>query len=321
MSKHFKVILFMIYFIAASLRGQEFERYKDKVFSNVFITKDIKYGESISVMGRKDELLLDLYQPSNDTSQFRPVIIFIHGGGFQNGDKASGLCNRVGTSMAKRGYVVASINYRLSSPEILTDSLKYFEALYRGVQDAKASIRFFRKYYEKYKIDSNLVFVMGSSAGAKISLHTAYLNQYEVPSDIDTSKLGTIEGESGNPGYSSIPNGVVNCWGALWNLKWLQKGDVPVYSVHGTKDKLVPADSSFSYNGFKYGSILIQKRADDLKIVNGLRLFEGAGHTLDNDTTKQDIAIESVSDWLYFFYKESEDIVNPSSNFGTKTGR
>ena len=52
-----------------------------------------------------------------------------------------------------------------------------------------------------YGVDTSQIFVTGSSAGSKTALHMAYLDQSEVPSFINTSQLGTLEGNSGNPGF------------------------------------------------------------------------------------------------------------------------
>jgi lysophospholipase L1-like esterase len=68
--------------------------------------------------------------------------------------------------------------------------------------------------------------------------------------------------------------------------------------VHGTGDKTVPFDSSFTYHGFKYGSSLLFERALSLGISTGLKLVENAGHTLDNDKTKQSQALEEIGLWL-----------------------
>ena len=58
---------------------------------------------------------MDIYFPIGDTATNRPVIIYIHGGSFYSGDKSMTDCIDFCTSFAKRGYVTASINYRLSN--------------------------------------------------------------------------------------------------------------------------------------------------------------------------------------------------------------
>ena len=276
-------------------------RYEAEIFSGVSVESDIRYGQSVRDDGSVQHLMLDVYAPDGDTAVSRPIVIFIHGGGFKNNDKVGKFSSLMCRGLAKRGYVASSINYRLGSA-LATDE-DYFRALYRAVQDAKAAVRFFRKHAADYRIDTSRIFVMGSSAGAKTAMHMAYLDQNEVPSFLDTAALGALEGTSGNPGYSSRVHGVVNCWGAMREYRWIQPGDVPVYNVYGTADMLVPHDSSFSYHGMKYGGSIIFARAAALGIPSGKRPFFNAGHTLDNDAVKQDSAYNDIGHWLFTTFK------------------
>ena len=120
-----------------------------------------------------------------------------------------------------------------------------------------------------------------------------------MPAYVNTKKLGTLEGNAGNAGYSSKVQGVVNCWGALVNLDYMQKGDAPIFNIAGTSDTLVPYDSSFTYHGFKYGAYILFQKALTLGISTGYRPFLGAGHTLDNNMQKQDSAIVDLTRWLF----------------------
>ncbi len=274
-------------------------RYQDPLFVSPDSVLNIPYGSSLNVNGKTEELLLDLYSPGMlDTATKRPLMIFIHGGGFQSNTKSGAYPNLICNGLAKRGYMVATINYRLGIPKTKTDT-DYAEAMYRAVQDAKAAVRFFRRYADKYRIDPDQIFVMGSSAGAKTAMHLAYLDQEEVPQGIDQNKLGNLEGNSGNPGYSSKVSGVVNCWGAMIDYKWMKTGDAPLFCISGTADKTVPFDSSYNYHGFKYGSTILYHQALQQGIATGLRLFHGAGHTLDNNKVKQDSALQDLSAWLF----------------------
>lgn len=272
--------------------------FTSAILRNVDSLKNIQYGEAKNIEGKYEKLFLDIYSPNNDTLKKRPLIVFIHGGGFVNGDKGSGYPLLFCKGFAQKGYVTASVNYRLGIASPQNDTT-YFEAMYRGVQDAKAAIRFFRKYADTYGIDTSLIFIMGGSAGSMIVLHLAYLNQNEVPAYINTAELGTLEGESGNANYSSKVKAVINCWGAMVNYRWMNAGDLPVFNVHGNADKLVPFDSSFGFHGFRYGSKIIFERAQVLGIPTGLKAFENAGHTLDNDKVKQTTALEEIANWLY----------------------
>lgn len=87
---------------------------------------------------------MDVYSPKNDTLKKRPLIVFVHGGGFVNGDKRTGYSRVVSENLSHRGFVVGSINYRLGIAEPKSD-VSYFEAMIRAVQDAKAAVRFLEK--------------------------------------------------------------------------------------------------------------------------------------------------------------------------------
>ena len=279
------------------VNAQETRRFKNEVFQDIDSVSNIVYGNSVNIKGQNQELLLDVFLPHSDTMIRRPLMIFIHGGGFQSNTKTGSYSSLICTGLAKRGYVTATIDYRLGLGKFKSDTA-YFKALYRAVQDAKAAVRFFRRYAEKYGLDTSQIFIMGSSAGAKTAMHLAYLSQKNVPEYI-SKDLGSLEGNSGNEGHSSEVKLVVNCWGAMIDYKWINKGSVPLFNVCGLTDKLVPYDSSFDYHGFKYGSKILYYRALSEGIPTGFRPFENTGHTLDNNKLKQDSAYNDIAQWLY----------------------
>lgn len=287
------------------------KRFASEVFSSYDTLTNLVYGQAVNLKGQTEVLKLDVFLPSGpDTLQKRPLLIFIHGGGFQNNDKVGAFSTMVCGSMARSGYVASSINYRLGLAASKSDTA-YFEAMYRAVQDAKAAVRFFRKNAVQYGIDPDQIFIMGSSAGSKTAMHLAYLDQNEVPAWVDTKRLGTLEGNSGNPGFSSAVRGVVNCWGALINYRWMQPGNAPIFNVHGMADATVAFDSSFSYHGFRHGSTILYNHALKLGITTGLQLFEKTGHTLDNDKAKQRAALEEISHWLVTQLQQHEPKTGP----------
>jgi lysophospholipase L1-like esterase/dienelactone hydrolase len=296
LSKSFLIGVFLVFL--ASTNGYAQKRYKENVFTEIDSVSDIKYGNAINIKGVKEDLLLDIITPKSDTLKKRPLLIFIHGGGFKNNSKKGVFSSLLCNSFAKKGYVTASIDYRLRL-ETTAEIKDYHEALYRAQQDARAAVRFFRRYAEKYGIDTAQIFITGSSAGSKTALAVAYMDENEIPVDIDQSKWGSLEGNSGNEGYSSKVKAVINNWGAMIDYQWIQKGDVPLFNVSGTKDKTVPYDSSFDYHSFKYGAYILYKHCLSLGISTGWRPFIGAGHTLDNKKVLQDSAVNSMAAWLY----------------------
>ncbi len=274
------------------------KRYKQDIFSNVDSITNIKYGAALNIKGEIEELLLDVILPANDTVKKRPLLIFIHGGGFKDNTKTGVITSKLCNSFAKKGYVTATINYRLKL-EHNGDVTDYHEAMYRAQQDGKAAIRFFRRYAEEYGIDTAQIFITGTSAGCETALAIAYMDENEIPKDIDQKKWGSLDGASGNSGYSSKVKAVINNWGALIDYKWIQKGDVPLFNIAGTMDKTVPYDSSFDSHGFKYGAYILYKHCLSIGVSSGWRPFIGAGHTLDNNRMMQDSAINDMAAWLY----------------------
>src|SRR6185437_9932985 len=145
----------------------------------VTATPGIVYGSNTNYVGSTTTLKLDFYAPTGDVSTSRPLIIWAHGGSFVGGSSTDAdvdtLCHR----FARKGYVCASINYRLGVSSF--DSVGLIPAVIRSVQDMKAAVRFF--YKDKatgtntYKIDTNNIFIGGSSAGAFTSLHYQYLDR------------------------------------------------------------------------------------------------------------------------------------------------
>lgn len=293
-----KIITVLLILICWNSKSFAQKRFKQEVFSQIDSIKNIQYGQAINLKGQKEDLLLDIISPQSDSMKKRPLLIFIHGGGFKNNSKTGAYSAMICNSFAKRGYVTATIDYRLGVDKNNSNT-DYAEALYRGQQDGKAAVRFFRKNANKYGIDTAQIFITGTSAGSKICLAMAYLDEQEIPKEIDQQKWGSLEGASGNEGYSSKVQGVINQWGCLIDYKWINRGDASLFNASGTADKTVPYDSSYDYHGMKYGSLILYERCLSVGVPTGLRPFIGAGHTLDNNKIKQDSCIQSMAAWLY----------------------
>ena len=287
-------------------------RYATDVFAAFTVTSDIVYGESINAANATTVLKLDFYEPTGDTETARPLIILAHGGSFMFGSKTDYDVKAMCEKFALKGYACASISYRLGIP---LDSLKAIDAVARAVQDMKASVRFFNKDSRDgtntYKIDTNNVFVGGSSAGAITALQVGYLDKeceleyYLTPSAI--SALGGIEGNSGNPGYSSKVSGVINLCGAMARYPWMEAGGVPVVSLHGTADDVVKYNRGQVNPGipllFLDGSRMVHEQALAVGIESNFYTFYGAGHVPYNGTTTaalayMDTTINFVTDFL-----------------------
>jgi poly(3-hydroxybutyrate) depolymerase len=262
-------------------------RYATDVFQNYTTTSDVTYGQNNSWNGAATTLKMDVYQPTGDTEMNRPLLLLVHGGSFIGGSKTDGDVVTMCQKFAKKGYVTASIDYRLGFFPF--DSANAVKAVVRAVQDLRASVRYFYKdkqTTDTYKIDTNNIYVGGSSAGAITALHLAYLNQEcEVADYLNQAtitQLGGLEGTSGNPGYSSNVKGVLNGCGALARYSWLEAGDVPVASVHGTNDGTVKYNRGIVNPGtplmYLDGSRMVHERACAVGVENQFYTFLGAPH-------------------------------------------
>jgi para-nitrobenzyl esterase len=308
-----KILLPFLLFILtcnSNLSAQCNGRFETEIFSNVTTESDIVYGNNINAQGTAQDLKVDIYQPTGDSEPLRPLLIMAHGGSFVLGTKTDGdvvtICNR----FAKRGYVTASYEYRLGFATFLPSKPEAIRAVYRATQDAKAMVRWFWKEARngnQYHIDTNQIFLGGSSAGAFIALHYAYLNEYnELPLEIDTSLLGDINGKSGSQGFPSSVKGIVNLCGALGDELWMNSTDVPLCSMHGTNDGTVPyATATLSLLQLfpimtVYGSYSIHLHADDIGLENAFYSFANADHVpYAASTSYMDTTVNFVSDFLY----------------------
>lgn len=89
-------------------------RYITPIFKWVDLSSDISYGAASGYYVRDLQgLRLDLYQPTGDALTNRPLILLMHGGAFIMGDKATTTVGELAENFARKGYVVAVINYRM----------------------------------------------------------------------------------------------------------------------------------------------------------------------------------------------------------------
>jgi acetyl esterase/lipase len=307
------ISLFLPGFLAAQIAECDNGMYLSEQFSSFTVQSNIQYGQAVNSEGVNLNLLMDIYLPNGDTRTQRPVLLLAHGGSFIGGSKTADnsiveLCSR----FAKLGYVTASMNYRLENPLTIFLSpnveLTFVEAVYRAVQDQKAAVRFLRKSVAEmgnpYGIDPTRVVVGGNSAGAILSLHNAYLDKVsEVPSGVSPS-LGDLEGNSGNPGYPSGVQAVINICGALADSVWLEAGDQPFVSLHGDQDGTVPHNTAIANPGIPVmevdGSATLNTRAQNVGVRNDFHLWLGAGHSPQNSNAAyMDSTFWFVRDFLW----------------------
>ncbi len=130
----------------------------------------LQYGQAINEQGQNQALLLDLYLPPGTTPTARPTIVLIHGGGFTGGTRAD--MRDAARTYAQRGYVAASISYRLGTPASIAGA-GLLTVAGRAIDDAMESVRWLKANATTYRIDSGRVGAVGFSAGGAIALGVA----------------------------------------------------------------------------------------------------------------------------------------------------
>ena len=155
---------------------------------------DIVYAE---VGDRK--LLLDLYFPNENKNPY--LIVWIHGGAWHSGSKAS-----PPLSFVRSGYALASVDYRLS-----------IEAKFPApVHDIKTAIRFLRTNAEKYGYRSDKIIIAGSSAGGHLAALVGVTNNDKA-----------LEGNVGQfPHASSTVQAIIDYYGPT-NFTTILKQSTP----------------------------------------------------------------------------------------------
>ena len=211
------ILLFNSHFIISQTR------YVDAVFDTV---SSKTYTFAIKKL---DSLKLDLYQPINDDLKKRPLFIIIHGGGFKTGARNDKSLISLANGIAKKGFVVASVDYRLLDKKtIFNCSLPFNEALKiytNAEEDVLDAISYILR--GNFKIDPKKIILFGTSAGAETLLNIAYNKQL----------LGKRSKRYKNISIA----GIISISGAILNSTLINKSNaVPGIFYHGTEDKVIP---------------------------------------------------------------------------------
>ena len=144
-------------------------RYRDPVFDQVSVRRDIAYSGSEA---------MDVYEPAGDHAHNRPAMVWIHGGGFRGGTRHQGNVVGLARAFAQRGYVAASIDYRLLATGVVcggtaTPPAQCGPAALAARDDALAAVGWLRAHARGLRLDPHRIAVGGTSAGAVTSLLVA----------------------------------------------------------------------------------------------------------------------------------------------------
>lgn len=221
--------VFIIFFILLSNLVWSQTRYKDAVFTTIQ-KRTFVYA---------DTLKLDFYDVKADSELSKPLVILVHGGGFAAGQRDGGDETALSTTLAKKGYAVASISYKLTrkgksfscdcpTPAKMTT---YVDA----VNDVLKSISYITKYATDFKINPNKIILIGSSSGAASILNTVVMKNHYLFKPLPVTNAKII--------------GLISFAGATIDSDYIIKQNaVPMLFFHGKLDNKVPYGIAAHHN-------------------------------------------------------------------------
>ena len=320
-----KYVLLVLLFIGSSqLFSQCDGRYENVIFDKISKIS-VVYSETYDWSPSNPGLEMDIYTPSNDIVNNRPLLIFAHGGVYIEGDKNSNTMVTLCEEFAKRGYVTASIRYRLTSLQSLLSSNSYnifSQTVVNSISDMKSAVRYFRKDVAEnnntFGINPDLIFVGGYSAGAVTAAHLSVIDEGEVPDEFLPffDESGGIEGNSGNFGFSSEVSGAILLAGAINTTNFLDENDPPIVSVHSTDDNTIDYECASPLGNLGIslldlpvlcGSGKIHDELDNIGIINDLYTFSFGGHSAPIINLEGTV-VPFISDFLHNLICQSSNI-------------
>ncbi|MEC8764049.1 MAG: alpha/beta hydrolase, partial [Candidatus Thermoplasmatota archaeon] len=277
----------------------------------VLTYEDIVYASGLAHTATSSEaepvsLKLDVYSPDTNSTD-RPVLMFIHGGGFTGGIKHKPEIVEMGNYYASRGWVYVSIDYRTTeelgdvdgkSQEEIVDyyrgiapeawiehalenvesskQLQQSVAMYAAQRDAKAALRWVVANADTYNIDVNQIAVGGASAGSITTIALGISDAGDFRDEITLDDDPTLATTNLNETYDV--KSMVYFWGSnvkieLYNTVYgvdrYDANDPELFMAHGDgNDPVTPYE----------GALVLQDIYNSLNIHNELVTLEGHGH-------------------------------------------
>lgn len=198
-------------------------------------------------------MAFDVYIPEPSQEQ-RPLVMLIHGGGFENGDKEQPFYVAMSREIARNGYPAVCLNYTLSNPAVCPAS----KALETAVGDISAAIGYIQRHSDLKTLAQNGIVLLGDSAGGAIvvKLSLDYGKAVGIVGCVDL--WGGMRSES-----ASTP------WGGEVYSGAIDPSRAPVFLLlHGTADSIAGYDVS----------LCLKEKLDRQAVPNVLLPLEGAEH-------------------------------------------
>lgn len=301
---------------------------KAESFYTVIKDENITYADglshdTVSTHTFAMPLTLDIYYPDNQ-SVTRPVYMFIHGGGFEGGSKSSPQIVDMAHYYASRGWVFASIEYRLLknlgtihtgiAPQewvefIQKNARSYQEAMkgitmYAAQRDAKAALRWIVANADRYKIHTDYITVGGGSAGAITAIALGISDSEDFKDEITMFDDPTLLSTNLHETYDV--RSMIYLWGSniklelfesVYGLNRYDKNDPELFMAHGTNDQLTSTPFSEATE--------LQGIYDSLGIYHELIPLVGESHGAWNAT----VGGKSLSALTFNFLVERQNLI------------
>lgn len=221
-----------------------------------FIVKDLSAYEGMTVgehtfcrlencHGEMQDYKLDVISAPNEPTAPRPVVIFVHGGGFlRPHDKRQSYISVFARALTEAGYAVVSPDYPIFDNVEERNAWNNTRGADRAAEAVYRAYLFVKENAERFSFDADRIAVMGGSAGGMTCFYL--LEHY----DVDVRMFG-------------------NCWGTPRTYSVDVTGFPPTLSIHGTADTVVPYELELP----------IQRDLARHGIPSELISVPGAGHT------------------------------------------
>lgn len=275
------------------------DRYQERVFNNIQVTSDLTYGNAQNVVFWNQSLELDFYEPApaEEYLQKRPLVVMIFGGAYILGSKTDPDMVAWCDSLSHRGYVCASIEYRLDNAANFALFNQGVRAAYRAIQDGRAAIRYLLEDPDNlgFNIDPDHIYIGGQSAGAITAINVAHLEEAERPVattnyNIFNPDLGCLDCSGNNYVQPFEVAGIIDLWGAVLDPNHIDAyDDIPMVLIHGDADNVVPYDSGPPFNvplfPTMYGAVPMDAQLTANGTCHQFFPYPGEGHTIYGTTS------------------------------------
>jgi hypothetical protein len=224
-------------------------RYVEQVYFTINRYLNMAYGSGISEpYATEKDLTFTFYEPENDTSRQRPLIIMVGQTNYATNADGSFFTDGIDYvgNFVSKGYIVANlvgIRHWEDRPPMTVEVFDRTALKIRA--DVRAAVRFFKKYAHVFSVDTANIWLMGASMGGMASLHAAYLDEGDLhemePSLVEYIREdGGMEGDHDFPEISSSVKGVVVLSGMMFDVGMIDIGEPYLLSIMGKDDQYRP---------------------------------------------------------------------------------